>query len=81
MLILDRHKSHDTLEFILSCWKNNIVPIAIPPHTSHVTQPLDVACFSPLKHYHSQGVLDSAFLGLLTSSKVEFLKRFPSVRK
>ena len=77
MLIIDNHKSHDNEGFILKAWEYGIIPIALPPHTTHITQPLDVACFGPLKHYHSLGVSDSAFLGNLNKSKIEFLERFP----
>jgi hypothetical protein len=29
--------------------KNNIIFMVLPPHSSHLTQPLDVGVFSPLK--------------------------------
>ena len=50
LLILDGHDSHTTDDFIWNCFNNNIHLIFLPPHTSHVLQPLDLSVFSPLKH-------------------------------
>ncbi|KAL8284538.1 hypothetical protein RB600_009104 [Gaeumannomyces tritici] len=55
LLILDGHGSHVTPEFMAACLDNNIYLLYLPPHTSHVLQPLDLAIFSPLKTaYRSQ---------------------------
>jgi 4-hydroxybenzoate polyprenyltransferase len=50
LLILDGHDSHTTDDFMWACYKNNIQLLFLPPHTSHVLQPLDLSIFSPLKH-------------------------------
>jgi hypothetical protein len=49
LLILDNHESHVSIEFRSFCKENNIVLLWMPPHSSHLLQPLDVGCFSPLK--------------------------------
>jgi hypothetical protein len=49
LLILDNHESHICLEFRSFCEKNDIILLWMPPHSSHLLQPLDVGCFSPLK--------------------------------
>lgn len=49
LLILDGHGSHETTEFMWECFKNKIHLLFLPPHTSHVLQPLDLSIFSPLK--------------------------------
>jgi len=54
LLILDNHGSHTTPEFTAFCEKNNIVLLWMPPHTSHMLQPLDVGCFGPLKQAFSK---------------------------
>ncbi|EED24000.1 conserved hypothetical protein [Talaromyces stipitatus ATCC 10500] len=46
MLILDGHGSHLTPEFDRICTENNIIPVCMPPHSSHRLQPLDVGCFA-----------------------------------
>jgi len=55
ILLFDGHKSHVNLTLKEWGQENNIVFFVIPPHTSHVTQPLDIGCFGPLKRaYHSE---------------------------
>jgi hypothetical protein len=49
LLVLDGNGSHLTPEFDKVCKANNIVAIYMPPHSSHLLQPLDVHCFGPLK--------------------------------
>ena len=49
MLILDGHESHVNAEFDEYCKANKIVPLCLPSHSSHLTQPLDVGVFAPLK--------------------------------
>ncbi|KAL0929365.1 transposase [Colletotrichum truncatum] len=49
LLILDGHGSHETTEFMYLCYKHKIYLLFLPPHTSHVLQPLDQAVFGPLK--------------------------------
>ncbi|PQM43531.1 hypothetical protein VC83_09658 [Pseudogymnoascus destructans] len=49
LLICDGHDSHISGNFISHCIQNRISILILPPHTSHVLQPLDVAIFGPLK--------------------------------
>ncbi|KAM9874083.1 transposase [Verticillium dahliae] len=49
LLILDGHQSHHLTDFELYCKDNNIITLCMPPHSSHILQPLDVGCFGPLK--------------------------------
>ncbi|KAF4893324.1 Jerky protein-like protein-like [Colletotrichum fructicola] len=49
LLILDRHGSHTTTEFMWQCYTHNIYLLFLPPHSSHVLQPLDQSVFSPVK--------------------------------
>jgi hypothetical protein len=50
---MDGHSSHDTIEFRDYCSENNIITLCMPPHSSHLLQPLDVGCFRPLKRAYS----------------------------
>lgn len=50
LLICDGHDSHTADDFMWACYENNIQLLFLPPHTSHVVQPLDLSVFSPLKH-------------------------------
>ena len=53
MLLLDGHSSHyepDTISFAAA---QGVIVLCLPPHTTHVSQPLDVSFFKPLKSYWS----------------------------
>ncbi|XP_063227417.1 uncharacterized protein LOC134533739 [Bacillus rossius redtenbacheri] len=49
LLILDGHKSHVSLPMILKAVEHQVVLVKLPPHTTHVTQPMDVGVFKGLK--------------------------------
>ena len=49
MLLLDGHSSHYYPSTIKLAAENGVIMFALPPHTTHITQPLDRACFAPLK--------------------------------
>ena len=49
LLILDNHDSHISIEIIEKANDNQIELYGLPPHTTHIVQPLDVAIYGPLK--------------------------------
>ena len=49
ILLVDGHGSHTNVDFQWECYKNKVHMVYMPPHTSHILQPLDLSCFSPLK--------------------------------
>ena len=49
LLICDGHDSHISADFIRHCIANDIVLLLLPPHSSHLLQPLNVSVFSSLK--------------------------------
>ena len=49
MLLLDGHSSHYCPATIKLAAENRIIIFALPPHTTHIAQPLDRGCFAPLK--------------------------------
>jgi hypothetical protein len=49
VLICDGFGTHETLEVLEFCFKNNIILCRLPSHTSHKLQPCDVGPFAPLK--------------------------------
>ena len=51
LLLLDGHSSHYQTELIKLARKEDIVTFCLPPHTTHVSQPLDVSVYSPLKSH------------------------------
>lgn len=80
LLILDGHGSHLTPQFDKICAANNIIPICMPPHSSHLLQPLDVGCFAVLKRAYGQLVESKARLGINHIDKFDFLMAYPSAR-
>ena len=80
LLILDGHGSHLTPQFDEICSQNDIVPICMPPHSSHLLQPLDVGCFSPLKRAYGRLVENKARLGFNHIDKFDFLEAYPQAR-
>jgi hypothetical protein len=52
LIILDGHRSHITLEFCEYDLVHNIALFCLPPHSTHMLQPLDVGLFGPLQHYN-----------------------------
>jgi hypothetical protein len=49
LLIIDGHSSHLIARYLRFCIIKDIDLALLPPHTSHITQPLDVSCSRPLK--------------------------------
>ena len=49
LLLLDGHSSHYSPSTIKLAAENQIVVFVLPPNTTHIAQPLDRGCFSPLK--------------------------------
>ncbi|SAM81050.1 uncharacterized protein UBRO_20591 [Ustilago bromivora] len=56
LLILDGHGSHITAEFIQQAWDSHIVCLCLPPHATHLLQPLDVMIFGPLQQAFTKEV-------------------------
>ena len=54
LLLLDGHSSHYEPETIHYAASQDVVVLCLPPHTTHVSQPLDVSFFKPLKVYWSE---------------------------
>ena len=76
LLILDGHESHDSLEFQQYCKDNKIITLCMPPHSSHLLQPLDVGCFAPLKKAYGRQAEDLMRNKITHITKTEFLPCF-----
>jgi hypothetical protein len=62
ILVLDGHGSHITVDFLYTCKVNNVHLVFLPAHSSHVLQPLDLSCFSPIKSRYRQQIASLASL-------------------
>lgn len=78
LLIIDGHESHCSVEFQDLCKEKNIVLLCMPAHSSHLLQPLDVACFAPLKRKYGDAVSGLARNRTHYISKETFLPLFKS---
>jgi DDE superfamily endonuclease len=76
LLILDGHESHNSLQFQDFCKERNIIMLCMPPHSSHLLQPLDVGCFSPLKAAYGKQVGELIRNRINHITKLEFLPLF-----
>jgi hypothetical protein len=76
LLILDSHESHLSQDFKDYCLEHKILTENLPPHSSHVSQPLDVVIHSPLKVKYSQRVRDLARRHIFHIDKEGFLPAF-----
>ena len=92
LLILDGHDSHtystffelligSTGNFIGHCIINNIILMLLPPHTSHLTQPLDVAVFGPLKKAMAAQCHELIFTEVSRIQKAEWLEAYVKARR
>lgn len=62
LLILDGHGSHVSTDFMWECFYHNIYLLYLPAHSSHITQPCDLSCFSVLKRAYRRHIGNLAFL-------------------
>ena len=76
LLIIDGHASHLSLEFESFCTKHKIITLCMPPHSSHLLQPLDVGCFGPLKRAYKDDVTRLARNTITRIFKIDFLQAF-----
>ncbi|XP_045505641.1 uncharacterized protein LOC123702030 [Colias croceus] len=58
VVIGDNLSSHINIEVVELCQKHNIRMVFLPPNSTHLTQPLDVAYFGPLKREWKKILLD-----------------------
>jgi hypothetical protein len=81
ILVLDRHKSHESAEFQEYYKVYNIITLRLPPYSSYLTQPLDVGCFSILKQAYGRQIKTfiKAYINYFT--KVEFFLVFIIIYK
>ena len=54
VLVLDGHGSHLTIELIDLARESGVILFCLPPHTTHILQPLDVSVFRSLKAHFSK---------------------------
>ena len=76
MLILDGHNSHHTIDFDNYCKDNNIIPLCMPAHSSHILQPLNVKYFGPLKASYNKEIKQMMRMQITHITKNNFFPAF-----
>ena len=81
LLLLDGFGSHCTKQFLDFCDQYKIIIFCLPPHSSHLLQPLDVVVFQSYKHYHAEAVERATCTGCGNFDKCEFLDTIDTIRQ
>ena len=81
LLIIDGHSSHITGDLIALCTQKNIDLLILPPHCSHLLQPLDVGVYRPLKRYHAQEVDQYTQAGITRIQRAHQVEIFIRIRE
>ncbi len=82
MLLVDGHASHITTAAIQYCIDYKIILLCLPPHITHLLQPLDVGVFSPLATAYKSHVQRVTRLGASYHiDKVDFLDIYQQARQ
>ncbi|RAL67200.1 hypothetical protein DID88_007977 [Monilinia fructigena] len=81
LLIMDGHSSHITGSFIAFCIEKDIDLLILPPHCSHLLQPLDIAVYGPMKRYHALEVDRYSRAGVKRIQRAEWVGLFQNIRK
>jgi hypothetical protein len=64
------------LPLISTAKMDRLSRVCMPAHSSHLLQPLDVGCFSPLKLAYREQIMDLIKLGVHHVDKPQFLSAF-----
>ena len=76
LLLLDGHMSHYSPDMIKMAAAQKVILCALPPNTTHLLQPLDKGCFSPLKSYWKQVVQEFVAKNRRPVSRYDFSSLF-----
>jgi FtsZ-binding cell division protein ZapB len=81
MLVLDGHESHINADFDQICKAKKIIPVCLPAHSSHLTQPLDIGVFSPLKRAYGSQISHRIRANITHITKDDFFPAFHAAFK
>ncbi len=80
LLVLDGHKSHVFSDFIQYCCDHSIVALCLPPHSTHLLQPLNVEVFEPLSKAYKKCVHLHSCYEAVNVNKLDFLHYYQEAR-
>jgi hypothetical protein len=76
LLIIDGFTGHTAFHFVNYCIMFDIVFCTLPPHSTHILQPLDVGVFQFLKNAHQKALRQSIREGNLAFTRLAFAAAF-----
>ena len=62
------------------CHLNKIIPLRLPPHSTHLLQPLDVVIFQQWKHWHAESIDHHIQHGVGVFNRHTFLSNLEEIR-
>jgi hypothetical protein len=81
LLIYDGHRSHEKYELLHLAKEHNIILFSLPPHTTHMLQPLDVGVFGPFACGWTERCNDYMEEYLEEIPRDQFVKHYMEVRQ
>ena len=82
LLFMDGHDSHIQTPVIRHCVSQKIIPLCLPPHTTHILQPLDVVFFQPLAQaYRRELEAHTNFGADYHIDKCDFIKLYQAAKQ
>lgn len=78
MLLLD---GLTTLQILQFCDAHDMIVFVLPPHSTHLLQPLNLVVFQPHKRWHKQAVNSAIRLDCTNFNKLEFLLALNSIQR
>ena len=80
LLIADGHGSHIRADFIVYCMENAIDLLIMPPHCSHLLQPLDIGVFAAFKRAYGGETDALSRLSTQRIQRAEWMEMFQKAR-
>jgi hypothetical protein len=81
LLLWDGHSSHISTAAIKYCIEKKIIPLCLPPHTTHLLQPCDVGLFGPQATLYKNRIMLRSRPGAIGDvSKEVFLEVYCEIR-
>jgi hypothetical protein len=81
-MLFDGYSLHISSDVIRLCLKHKVILLCLPPHTTHLLQPLDIGLFGPLASYYKSFIRALCKFGYNYSiDKLDFLDGYLHARE
>ncbi|KAL9561187.1 hypothetical protein ACKAV7_014542 [Fusarium commune] len=79
LIVIDGFTGKTSLEFMDYCLRFDIEIFILPPHSTHLTQPLDVGVFQLLKNAHQRRLRHHIREGFLNFKRSDFISKLSEI--